>query len=196
MVPGMTTPPRALQVTDSRVLAAMAHPLRQRLLDVLQVDGPATASALAEQTGQAVGNVSHHLRVLGAARLIEEAPELARDRRERWWRRTSDSVRWSRRDFTDDPAAEVIATAAVSLSFEHHVNQIRAWVASDEAERAAWEHGPFMTDHWLKLTDAELAELAGEVIAVFRRWSDRPVPEDGQERHTVFAFAAGVPGRP
>src|SRR6185312_7676911 len=34
------------RVTDSRVLVAMAHPLRRRLLNLLKVDGPATASAL------------------------------------------------------------------------------------------------------------------------------------------------------
>ena len=67
------------QITDARVLVAMAHPLRRRLLNMLKVDGPSTASVLSERTGQAVGNVSHHLRSLAAAGLIEEAPELARE---------------------------------------------------------------------------------------------------------------------
>ncbi len=49
------------------MLAAMTHPLRRRLLTLLKVDGPAMASTLAERTGQAVGNISHHLRVLGAS---------------------------------------------------------------------------------------------------------------------------------
>ena len=70
-------------MTDARVLTAMAHPLRRRLLDVLRVHGPGTASVLAERTAQAVGNVSHHMRILAEAGLVEEAPELARDRRER-----------------------------------------------------------------------------------------------------------------
>jgi DNA-binding transcriptional ArsR family regulator len=70
------------QITDTRVLAAMAHPLRRRLLSLLKLDGPSTASVLAQRTGQAVGNISHHLHTLAAADLIEEAPELARDRRE------------------------------------------------------------------------------------------------------------------
>ncbi|WP_344937626.1 ArsR/SmtB family transcription factor, partial [Sphaerisporangium flaviroseum] len=87
------------KITDSRVLAALAHPLRRRLMDVLKVYGPSTASMLADRTGQAVANVSHHLRVLGASELIEEAPELARDRRERWWRLVSAGVRWTTADF-------------------------------------------------------------------------------------------------
>jgi DNA-binding transcriptional ArsR family regulator len=62
-------------------------------------------SSLAATTGQAIGNVSHHLRVLGDCGLIEEAPELARDRRERWWRLVSRGVLWSSGDFRQDPAA-------------------------------------------------------------------------------------------
>ncbi|MFD0784891.1 ArsR/SmtB family transcription factor, partial [Micromonospora azadirachtae] len=82
------------QVTDSRVLAALSHPLRRRLMDVLKVYGSATVGLLAERTGQAPANISHHLKVLAAADLVAEAPELARDRRERWWRLVSRGVRW------------------------------------------------------------------------------------------------------
>lgn len=48
------------------------------MLDALTVDGPSTASMLAKRTGQAVGNASHHLKVLAGAGLVEEAPELAK----------------------------------------------------------------------------------------------------------------------
>ena len=81
------------EIKDSKALAAMAHPLRRRLMDVLKVNGPATVSALAEHTGHAVGNISHHLTVLAENELVEEVPELARDRRERWWRRHRSGVR-------------------------------------------------------------------------------------------------------
>ena len=101
----MKTPRQVNHVTDSAVLAAMAHPLRRRLMDVLKVNGPATASMLATATDQAVGNVSHHLGVLASSGLIEEAPELARDRRERWWRLVSTALRWSTAQFADDAAA-------------------------------------------------------------------------------------------
>ncbi|WP_214413729.1 ArsR/SmtB family transcription factor [Sphaerisporangium fuscum] len=184
------------QITDSKVLAALAHPLRRRLMDALKVDGPSTASMLAERTGQAVANVSHHLRVLGAGELIEEAPELARDRRERWWRLTSTQVRWATSDFGDDPASAAIASAAESLNLDHHVNLVRAWYAADEEERAAWRGAPFATSDWLRLTPDELAQLERQVLAIVQQWSDREVPDDGQRRDPVFFFAFGVPGRP
>jgi DNA-binding transcriptional ArsR family regulator len=184
------------QVTDARVLAALAHPLRRRLMDVLKVDGPSTVSMLAERTGQAVANVSHHLKVLGGAELIEEAPDLARDRRERWWRLVSPALRWSSADFDDDPATQAVATAAASLNLERQVSLVRAWHAAGGAERAAWEDSPFSSDKWLHLTPAELAELSRQIIGLFDEWSRREIPDDGQRREPVFVFAHGIPAQP
>ena len=99
--------PDVAAVTDSRaVLAALAHPFRRRLMDVLKVDGPSTAACSpAHRPG--VGNVSHHLKVLAAAGLVEEAPELARDRRERWWRLVTGVSAGPPLDA--DPAARTVA---------------------------------------------------------------------------------------
>ncbi|MEV4657480.1 metalloregulator ArsR/SmtB family transcription factor [Micromonospora sp. NPDC049301] len=188
--------PDVRQVTDSRVLAAMAHPLRRRLMDVLKVHGPSTVGMLAEHTDQAPANVSHHLKVLAAGELVAEAPELARDRRERWWRLVTRGVRWSNTDFDADPAARAVADAATSLNLDRHVALARAWHGADEAAQAAWDDGPFSTDRWLHLTPDELAELSREMIDLLARWADREVPDDGRDRHPVFVFAHGVPARP
>lgn len=184
------------QVTDSRVLAALAHPLRRRLMDVLKVDGPSTVSMLAERTGQAVANVSHHLRVLAAAELTEEAPELARDRRERWWRLVSAGIRWSTPDFGSDPAALAVANAAESLNLDRHMSLVRAWYGASENERQEWGDAAFSTDKWLRLTPAELTELSRQIVDLLARWGSREVPDDGQRREPVFLFAYGVPAQP
>ncbi|WP_203982683.1 ArsR/SmtB family transcription factor [Sphaerisporangium rufum] len=184
------------QITDAKVLAAVSHPLRRRLMDALRVYGPATASVLAEHTGQSVANVSHHLRVLGTAELIEEAPELARDRRERWWRLVAPSLRWSTADFNEDPVSAAVATAAESLNLDHHVAMVRAWYAAGEEERAAWDNAPFSTDKWLRLTPQELHRFEAELLELVNRWAGRDVPDDGARRDPVFFFAFGVPGRP
>lgn len=183
------------RVTDSRVLAAMSHPLRRRLLDVLRVHGPATASALAGRTGQAVANISHHVRVLGAAGLIVEAPELARDRRERWWRLAAPAIAWAIGDFDGDPAGQMVASAAASLSLDRQASLVRAWHAVRE-ERPAWNGAAFSVDKWLHLSPAELTELEQEILAVLSRWERRDLPDDGQAREPVFLFAHGVPAQP
>jgi hypothetical protein len=45
-----------------------------------------TATILSQATAELVGNISCYLKVLAAADVIEEVPELAKNRRERWWR--------------------------------------------------------------------------------------------------------------
>jgi DNA-binding transcriptional ArsR family regulator len=184
------------QIDDSMVLAAMAHPLRRRLLAVLSLDGPLTVSLLAERTDQAIGNISHHLRTLATAALVEEVPELARDRRERWWRRTAPTLRWSSRDFVADPAAETVARAAESLNLDYQADIVRQWAVADDDEKATWPQGPFSSDSWMRLTDSELAELGEAMTTLIRRWADRGLPGDGEDRRPVFVFARGVPGRP
>ena len=96
--------------------------------EVLGVDGPATASQLAERTGQLVGNVSHHLKMLARAGLVEEVPELAKDRRERWWRHVPLSLSWSLADVRGDAVGEAVAVAAEHEYLEHHVRR-GPWLA-------------------------------------------------------------------
>jgi DNA-binding transcriptional ArsR family regulator len=188
--------PDVRTITDSRVLAAMTHPLRRRLLSMLKVDGPSTASVLAERTGQGVGNISHHLRVLATAGLIEEVPELARDRREHWWRRVGPALQWSSTDFAGDPAGEAVAIAAESLNLDLEMDVIRRWVVmqAEEQEQDRWPHGPFGASTWMRVTDDELVEVGREMLAIMRRWADRELPDDGQDRATVLVVAHGVPG--
>jgi DNA-binding transcriptional ArsR family regulator len=183
-------------VTESLILTAMSHPLRRRLLDVLTVHGPSTVGLLAERTGQAAGNISHHVRIMAEAGLVEEAPELARDRRERWWRKPEHPLTWVSGASHDDAAAEAIDLAAASLNLERQVAFVRRAINADAQERAIWTEGPFSTDVWLTVTPAELSAFAAEVNEVMLRWSRRTTPDDGAARHSVFAFARAVPATP
>ncbi|NJP91898.1 helix-turn-helix transcriptional regulator [Nonomuraea sp. FMUSA5-5] len=180
------------EIRDSKVLAAMSHPLRRRLLDILRVDGPATASALSAKTGQAVGNISHHLKVLAASELVEEVPELARDRRERWWRRSPGVLSWSPADFPDDP----VAAAAESLLLDRQAGLVRQWFAERESYPEEWRRAAFTADRWARLSVAELAELEERILALLAPLADREVPDDGQERRLVFLSVRAVPGSP
>ncbi|MFG2844342.1 ArsR/SmtB family transcription factor [Kitasatospora sp. NPDC048296] len=185
------------EISDSRVLAALTHPLRRRLLDLLKVHGPATVGQLAERTEQAVGNVSHHLKVLAESGLIVEAPELARDRRERWWRLADKDLSWARVDFDGDPVAEAVADAAGSILLERQVELVREWAVRRGGYGPDWRDGcSVATQAWLRLTPDEARELAADLHAVIQKWADRPVPQDGRERETVLAFSHSVPAKP
>ena len=185
----------SLRVTETAVLQAVAHPLRRRVLDVLRVHGPQTVSLLAERTGSAVGNVSHHVRVLADAGLLVEAPELARDRRERWWGLVSRGLRWAEADFDTDPAGAATAAAATRLGLQRQLELTRAWLeaAPDEPQ---WRGAAVSTDAWLSLTPEELHALGEEVGEVLGRWREHAKTHEREGRRPVFVYARGFPAEP
>ena len=75
---------RRLEITDSKVLAALAHPLRVALLYQLNALGSRTASQCAQALGETPANCSYHLRQLAKAGLVVR--EEAGNGRERPWR--------------------------------------------------------------------------------------------------------------
>ncbi|CAN5425809.1 helix-turn-helix domain-containing protein [soil metagenome] len=185
------------------VVVAVHHPLRRRLLELLALDGPATASHLADKTGQLVGNISHHLKMLGGAGLIEEAPELAKDRRERWWRSVPGGISWSITDAMGDPSAEALLAAAEQQNLAHHVSKVQQWLGGREAYPPAWLEAAFSTESWIEVTPTELSALndaIGELLrpyAVDRSRAARPpAAPDDESRERVFVFAHGVPATP
>ncbi|WP_404382537.1 helix-turn-helix domain-containing protein [Knoellia locipacati] len=194
--PSGPMPPDGVRtITDAKALSAMANPFRSRMMDALKVDGPSTASGLAARTGQAVGSASHHLKVLSEAGLVEEAPELAKDRRERWWRLVDPGTRWSRGDFASDTAAVTAAYAAEALALQRQFERVQEWNAN-AATVPEWDDAAFATQNWMRLTPDEMREMAVEIVEVLVRWSRREVPDDGEERESVFVFSRGFPAQP
>ena len=189
-----TPKPGIRRITETAVLSAMAHPFRARLIDALKVDGPSTASALSQRTGQAVGSVSHHLKVLSEVKVVEEVPELARDRRERWWRLVDAGWKWTTSDFADDPVAATAAAAAESAHFNRQVARTHEWLDTHE-DQGEWADAAFATQNWLHLTPSELQAMSGEIVELIQRWQDRPL-DDGVERQPVFVYSRGFPSQP
>jgi DNA-binding transcriptional ArsR family regulator len=82
--PTVAGPPAEL---GPAALRALAHPLRIRILDLLPIRGPLTASKLGEIVGESSGSTSYHLRQLAKHGLVREV-EGKGTARERWWERT------------------------------------------------------------------------------------------------------------
>lgn len=86
---------------------------------------------LADHTDEAPGNISYHLSKLAEHGFIVEAPELARNGRERWWRAAHASTRWSNADFLDDPERHVAAAALTRAVLDRYREQIDRYVAEE-----------------------------------------------------------------
>ncbi|WP_165368076.1 ArsR/SmtB family transcription factor, partial [Phytoactinopolyspora endophytica] len=96
---------KPLRITDPQRLRALAHPVRNELLDALRVEGEATATRCAELVGQSVASCSFHLRMLAKYGFIERGEQRGRDRP---WRLVTRAMQTSP-DY-DDPASIQAAT--------------------------------------------------------------------------------------
>jgi DNA-binding transcriptional ArsR family regulator len=182
-----------IRQADVDKIAAMAHPVRRRILELLGAYGPATVGSLARDTGERVGSVSHHLKMLARAGLIEEAPELARDRRESWWRIVRASWSWSVADFDDDPAGKVVAEAAERDQLRACVGNVQTWFEQRDSYPQDWRRAAYSGTSRLNVSAAELAELGRRITDVMIEFAESIDTDDGQERESVFAFSYAVP---
>src|SRR3954447_11020359 len=74
------------ELHDPRVLRAIAHPVRSRILTELDAHGSLRAADVAQVLGIPANQASFHLRQLARFGLVEEDPAAARDKRDRVWR--------------------------------------------------------------------------------------------------------------
>lgn len=157
---------RSIQLTATAI-RVLAHPLRSRLLSALRLDGPATATGLAERLETNTGATSYHLRKLASVGLVEETGE-GRGR-ERWWRPTTEMHDWTDDAIEGDPDAK----AAAGWLREHYVRQFveRAehWLAHHDAWPLEWRRLAGSSDYMLELTTTQLESLMYELRAVVTR---------------------------
>jgi DNA-binding transcriptional ArsR family regulator len=176
----MGAEPSTLRLTEPAQMRAMAHPLRLRLLGLLRTDGAATATVLAERLDVSPALASYHLRQLAAHGFIEEAPHLAEDRKQRWWRATHERTSWSTVEFLDTPE-RVAAEQALGREIAHaHASRAAEWVADASSWPTEWVDASDMSDWILELTADELKEMRDEIHATIEWWAARP-PRDGAE---------------
>src|SRR5215471_2949181 len=104
----MATEQRRIQ--DLRVLRAIAHPARSRILDELHASGPLRAADVARLLDVPANQASFHLRQLAKYGMVEPAPELAKDGRDRVWRTVPGGLRFDDEDLDDTPGAKAAHT--------------------------------------------------------------------------------------
>lgn len=180
-------------IDDVRALAALAHPVRVRLMDALAVDGESTTGALAGALGIATGSVSHHLKALADAGLVVRAPLDPSDLRERRWKLVTRGMRWSAGQFRDRPSVEAAAASADAVMLERQFERARAFLDSAEPP---WDDAAVSGHYWLRLNADELAQLGRQLDDLFLAWRRREIPDDGTDRRPVHGFAHVFPSRP
>ena len=178
----------AVQVTDVRALRALAHPLRNRLLGLLRLDGPSTATLLGQRVGESSGSTSYHLRQLAAYGFVEELPDHGTGR-ERWWQARHRMTSWRAEEVVGQEGGGEVQEEMTRLQIAGHARVLDAWLAQREALDPAWTAAASVNDYALRLTPAQARALADELGAVLDRWLEaHPAaePADGSELVSVL----------
>ena len=186
----MTTPgdaprpdERSVDVRDPRALRALAHPLRGKILGLLRLEGPSTATLLGYRLGESSGATSYHLRQLAAYGFVEDVPSTSAvgSGRERWWRALHRSTHWEAAYFLDDPTAREVVDELLLSQIEGRRRALMAYFEQRRDMGPDWETAGSLNDYVLRLRPDEARDLADELTAVLARWQDRspavPTPE-------------------
>lgn len=181
---------------DPRSLRAIAHPLRLRLYEALVAGGPATAARLSREVPGAPGSLSYHLRQLALYGYAEEVPELAVDRRERWWRAVPGGAHWSQGDVDSSPGTQQAHGAAQAVFFGRLQERLDDWQRHGVRNYGSdWGSAAMSMDTLLHLNVQEMADLTSALGDVVELWAERSRAHRRQdyERREVDAGAAGSP---
>ena len=162
--------PSYRRLSDPRELAALAHPVRLGMMELLTVDGPLTATELADRLDETPANCSWHLRKLAEHSFVEEAG--GGIGRQRPWRVRQVGLAWDDLDAT--PGELRAGRALEDMLLQRQVarfQQARAQLV-DDGERE-WAEASSLTQHASWLTPEELDEINAEILAVLERYADR-----------------------
>ncbi|MEV8636261.1 helix-turn-helix domain-containing protein [Streptosporangium sp. NPDC051023] len=188
---------RHLGPKDTGALKALSHPLRMRLLLTVEEIGPATVGMLAAHLTQPVGVISYHLRQLAHHGLVAEVPELARDRRERWWRFVpTESLSLTPSEFADDPVGLIASRAMMLQWVEVTAERMRSWVEGMHAWPQEWQDASRLgLLKPMRLTAEELSRFSVELDELVERWRvhGENAADDSADRRRVALHCYAEP---
>lgn len=153
---------------DSTSVKVLAHPLRSRLLSALRRDGPATATDLAGRLHTNSGATSYHLRKLESVGLVEDTDEGVG--KQRLWRASTQSHGWDNSQFAGDDDAETALAWLLRDYVRQFAERYERWLDVEPGWSAAWRDASGMSDMFLEVTPAQLAEVREELDRVLNRY--------------------------
>ncbi|ACQ78784.1 putative transcriptional regulator [Beutenbergia cavernae DSM 12333] len=175
-------------------LRALSHPLRLRIVELLDDVGPLTATEVAAQLADTPSNCSFHLRVLAREGLVEEAP--GGRGRARPWRLVRRDVDVRTDDLDDDGRAQLRAVVvALAERFRTHA---LAWLDRRGEFSPAWREAATSRHLLLRLAPEELQDInerVTELLAPYVERDDDAVPADARSVALTIATLPVLPPR-
>ncbi|MEP9382150.1 helix-turn-helix domain-containing protein [Nocardioides sp. KR10-350] len=169
-------------------LKALTHPVRVRMLGMLRIDGPATATTLATRLGLNSGATSYHLRQLAQHGFIVD-DETRGNGRERWWRAAHGSTLTNKADLPPEEKEALDAyLQSVSTIYAHQLQQ-------------AMEERPLLPQEWREastFSDWTVRITASQAKALLDRIDELLQGAEETDDGEVYVFQLNgypLPGR-
>ncbi|KRA38619.1 MULTISPECIES: winged helix-turn-helix domain-containing protein [unclassified Nocardioides] len=180
---------------DPRILRAIAHPTRNRVLHELSAAGSLRAADVARRIDVPANQASFHLRQLAKYGLVEEDPEAGRDKRDRVWRLVDpDGIRFRTSDMLARPGGRAAYTVFQRNAIEWGRHLVER--ALDQTETPVRKS----VSEWSLLLSADeseqLLEELSEVIERYRDAGRTGGPDADRETYSVFQLIQPYPELP
>ena len=183
-----------------RVLAALSHPARVRLLNHLVEVGPSTATECATVAGVTPSACSYHLRHLQRFGLVERAEaveDAARDGRERWWRAAQTGLSVLPEPSRHDRAARVAMAGLVAEQVDMQADLARQFLTGADGLEDEWQDAAEFASYGILVDAAELGDLVQRLDAIVRPYlavTRGDAPASARVAHiTLQAFPRPAP---
>jgi len=167
---------------DRHLIRALAHPMRNRIVGLLRMYGPQTATTLAGRLRVNTGATSYHLRQLAEAGLVVEDDSRG-NARDRWWK--------SAHQGTEFDAAELLdQEPELALGFLHGIGQTYAenmfgFIDALQTLPPEWKEASVLADFMFHLRPEEMEAMMREVLDVFEKYKTpdltAPLPEGAEQ---------------
>lgn len=147
-------------VPDARALKALTHPERLKMLGILRLEGPQTATRLAERLGLNSGATSYHLRQLAEHGFIEADAERG-NKRDRWWKARHEST-WIEPAEAQGEARDA-SMAMIQSVISHHAAAMQRAHENYDALPPEWQRAQTFSDFTIAMPPEEARALIDQI---------------------------------
>ena len=168
-------------------LKALTHPVRVRMLGMLRIDGPATATTLAARLGINSGATSYHLRQLAQHGFIED-DESRGNARERWWKAAHQMTVTGDADVPDTAEGQETLGAYLQTVVTLYTQQLQKALEERDLIAKEWREVFNLNDRVVRLTPSQARRLQEQVNEVVFGFEDDPDGEPVTVQFHTFAL--------
>jgi DNA-binding transcriptional ArsR family regulator len=175
-----------------QALKALSHPVRLRMLGLLRLEGPATATQLATRLGLNSGATSYHLRQLAQHGFVVDDDGRG-NARDRWWKAAHRSTQTA--NTADDPAARETLEAYLQSVAVVMTEQLQRAIEELPLVPEPWGEASTFSDWVIRLTPARAKALVHALAEELRKAeAEEEGDDDSAEQFVVQLTAFPLPG--